>query len=202
MHDSKIAIDEILSAVIDYVEDSNFQNISLFRSLLRSWEEKRIELPPTDMPVLRFMKELERNTSPSTDRITKLIVKYNGLLHWRQTYTKSDKVEPEFLERYGFAAIISPSGPFVSNTIRAGFLMLGPQAFYPEHAHLAEEIYVVLSGTGAWTQGDEGEALRAPGSIFLHPSNVWHSLRTFDEPVLALYLWRGARDPKEKSRFR
>ena len=32
---------------------------------------------------------------------------------------------------------------------------------------------------------------RAAGEVIHHPSNVSHAMRTGDEPLVALYLWRG-----------
>jgi quercetin dioxygenase-like cupin family protein len=71
-------------------------------------------------------------------------------------------------------------------------LVLGPRVHYPAHHHAALELYVPLSGTARWQQGGGPYALRAPGSAIEHASNEPHAMRTDDEPLLALYCWRGA----------
>jgi mannose-6-phosphate isomerase-like protein (cupin superfamily) len=70
--------------------------------------------------------------------------------------------------------------------------LLGPAAHYPSHAHRAEELYLVLSGTADWQRGDEPFAARRPGAVIIHASSEPHAMQTAQEPLLALYLWRGA----------
>ncbi len=74
--------------------------------------------------------------------------------------------------------------------IACGFLILGPSTHYPRHRHEAEEIYLPLSGTAAWQQGDAGWQDRAPGALIHHASEEPHAMRTRGSPLLALYLWR------------
>ena len=75
--------------------------------------------------------------------------------------------------------------------IAAGFLILGPGIVYPDHHHVAEEIYIPLTGgtDGAWATA--AFRRREAGEIIHHRSNVSHAMRTGEEPLLALYLWRG-----------
>ena len=73
----------------------------------------------------------------------------------------------------------------------AGFLILGPGIVYPDHHHVAEELYIPLTGGTEWRMGEGAFTLREAGEIIHHPSNVNHAMRTGEEPLLALYLWRG-----------
>ena len=66
-----------------------------------------------------------------------------------------------------------------------------PDIDYPDHHHVAEEIYIPLTGGTEWRMGDGAFAARAAGEVIHHASNVSHAMRTGDEPLLALYLWRG-----------
>ena len=70
--------------------------------------------------------------------------------------------------------------------------MLGPATHYPRHRHEAEEIYLPLSGTAAWQQGDARWRDRPPGTLIHHAGNEPHAMRTGAGPLLALYLWRSA----------
>ena len=79
----------------------------------------------------------------------------------------------------------------VSERLVCGFLLLGPQTLYPRHRHEAEEIYVPLSGTAAWQQGDGAWREKLPGAAIHHTSLEPHAMRTAQQPLLALYLWRG-----------
>lgn len=39
--------------------------------------------------------------------------------------------------------------------------------------------------------GEGGFHVRQAGEVIHHASNVSHAMRTGDEPLLALYIWRG-----------
>ena len=78
--------------------------------------------------------------------------------------------------------------------------MLGPATLYPHHRHEAEEIYVPLSGTAAWQRGDAIWREHPPGTLIHHLSEEPHAMRTGEEPLLALYLWRSS-DLAQKARL-
>ncbi len=112
-------------------------------------------------------------------------------LEWRQSYTR-EELDDEFLAAYGWSELFGLRGPLASERLACGFLVLGPQTFYPRHRHEAEEIYVPLSGTAAWQQGDGIWREKAPCTPIHHASLEPHAMRTAQQPLLALYLWRGA----------
>jgi hypothetical protein len=112
-------------------------------------------------------------------------------LEWRQTYANRDR-DDEFLDNYGWSELIGLRGPLCSERLAVGFLMLGAHTLYPRHCHEAEEIYVPLSGTAEWMQGDGIWREKIPGRLIHHASLEPHAMRTAAQPLLALYLWRGA----------
>jgi hypothetical protein len=120
-------------------------------------------------------------------------------LAWRQTYTAKD-LDPVFLDNYGWSEILGGAGPLASDRIACGFLILGPSTHYPRHRHEAEEIYLPLSGTAEWQQGDAVWRERPPGVLIHHGSNEPHAMRTGGSPLFALYLWRGG-DLAQKARL-
>jgi len=89
----------------------------------------------------------------------------------------------------GFADIIGKAGLLPADVV-VGLTLLAPGTYYPLHAHPAVELYLVLSGNAEWTAGPI-TAVRPPGSLILHPTQVPHAMRTHDEPLLALFTWRG-----------
>ena len=109
--------------------------------------------------------------------------------HWGQTYTSAD-FGKEFIDNYGWLEVFGTRGHFDNDTVAGGFLILGPGIDYPDHHHVAEEIYIPLTGGTDWRMGD-GAFGRAAGEVIHHASNVNHAMRTGEEPLLALYLWRG-----------
>ena len=111
-------------------------------------------------------------------------------LRWRQTYGAGDVAE-EFLRNYGYTEVLGPQAPWPAERISCGFLLLGPSTRYPPHRHLAEEIYLPLSGTAHWQQGARGWEAQPPGTVIHHESGVPHAMQTGSQPLLALYVWRG-----------
>ena len=145
---------------------------------------------PQPLPVTRWLERIEHRATPTTRALCRELSQAAAHLSWGQTYS-ADDFGPAFLERYGWTELIGQRGPYASDSTACGFLLLGPDIAYPRHRHEAEEVYVVLSGTAAWQKADGPVAPQAPGTVIHHPPWCWHAMRTGEEPLLALYLWRG-----------
>jgi mannose-6-phosphate isomerase-like protein (cupin superfamily) len=76
-------------------------------------------------------------------------------------------------------------------------ILIDPHTIYPLHAHRIEEIYVLLSGHANWSHDDEHWITLSSGDTFHNSSYQPHTIRTFDQPLLAFgfYLppfgWEG-----------
>jgi hypothetical protein len=150
----------------------------------------RRALHSSHLPVLRWLPEIARDAAPFGFELVAAMYRAAPSLAWRQTYTAKD-LDRAFLDNYGWSEIFgSGNGPLASERIACGFLILGPSTHYPRHRHEAEEIYLPLSGTAAWQQGDAVWQERAPGTLIHHASDEPHAMRTGGSPLLALYLWR------------
>jgi hypothetical protein len=150
--------------------------------------------PSGEFPVLRCLptaieSRLDDFTSASRGRVLHAIANAAPTLSWRQTYTARE-VDAEFLANYAWTEILGPVGPIAAERITSGLLLLGSGTFYPPHRHLAEEIYVPVSGTAEWQQGVQAWISRRPESVIYHRSEERHAMRTAAEPLLALYIWR------------
>lgn len=169
-------------------------------SFLRLWPEavvaKRATMPSA-LPVLHWLPEVGGPDNGAIGRVVRHLQSVNAMLDWRQTYNMAD-FGAHFLERYGWTELIGARGPVAHDKLACGFLLLGPDIEYPGHKHEAEEIYVVLSGTALWRCAEQCWSERRPGTVIHHASNVPHAMRTRDEPLLALYLWKGG-DLTQKS---
>ncbi len=150
----------------------------------------RRALHSSPLPVLRWLPDIARDAAPFGFELVAAMYRAAPSLAWRQTYTAKD-LDRAFLDNYGWTEILgSGNGPLASERIACGFLILGPSTHYPRHRHEAEEIYLPLSGTAAWQQGDSLWQERAPGTLIHHASDEPHAMRTGGSPLLALYLWR------------
>ncbi len=152
--------------------------------------------PPSTLPVLTWLADCADHTTPETAPLVQALLTTPALA-WRQTYSTSD-LPSEFLARYGWTELVGQRGPLPSETIAAGFLLLGPHTHYPSHRHEAEELYIPLAGTADWRRGDAQFAPIPPGTPIHHPSWLPHAMRTGATPLLAVYLWRGG-DLSQKS---
>ncbi|TIQ50588.1 MAG: transcriptional regulator, partial [Mesorhizobium sp.] len=70
-------------------------------------------------------------------------------LHWGQTYSEAD-LGKTFFDNYGWLEVFGMRGHFVNDEVAAGLLVLGPDIVYPDHHHVAEEIYIPLTGGTQW----------------------------------------------------
>ena len=142
------------------------------------------------LPVLRFLAATIARTRRLDPRLAVALTRAAPALRWPQTYSIAE-VSAEFLANYAWAEFVGPGAPVRCAHLSSGLLLLGPGVHYPGHHHPAEEIYVPLAGTAEWQRGCEPWTRRPPGTIVLHPSDAIHAMRTGQEPMLALYLWRG-----------
>jgi mannose-6-phosphate isomerase-like protein (cupin superfamily) len=161
------------------------------------WRAERRRFPaPIGLPVLSWLDVLPGGAAKRTAALVTEAIQSSGELAWGQTYGAADFGQ-RFLERYGWTELAGQRGPFYSDEVAAGLMMLGPDTDYPAHRHVAEEFYIVLSGTASWSR-DEVVGEQAPGRLIHHPSMMWHGVATSDQPLLTLYLWRGG-DLTQKS---
>ncbi len=111
-------------------------------------------------------------------------------IYWSTFYPRNEKTL-DFVDELAVGEIIGPRGPVLSNEIILGALVLGPDTYYPPHAHRASEIYYIVSGTPLFKAGQGDWETKPPGSLFFHPGDLVHATRTERDPMLALYTWRG-----------
>lgn len=150
-----------------------------------------LALAASTLPVLAWLQGLPTRSVGGTRPLVEQLVAAAPVLAWRQTYD-ARTAPPAFLARYGWTELIGPHGSCAADTLRLGFLLLGPDALYPPHTHAAEELYLILAGTADWRRDQEPWCPVPPGGTIHHPPNMSHAMRTTAEPLLALYLWWGA----------
>jgi quercetin dioxygenase-like cupin family protein len=151
------------------------------------------------LPVLRWLPRIAADGANFDSSFVSALCRTAACLVWRQSYTH-DEVDPAFLQNYGWSELLRPVEKRTSAQISCGVVVLGPHTLYPQHHHEAEELYVPLSGTSAWQQGDALWREHPPGTLIHHLSEEPHSMRTGEEPLLALYLWRST-DLAQKARL-
>ena len=94
--------------------------------------------------------------APAAERpLVELLARHRNEWRWGQTYTSADFGQ-HFMDNYGWVELFGTRGHFANDQIAAGFLLLGPDITYPDHHHIAEELYVPLTGGTEWRKGEGG----------------------------------------------
>jgi hypothetical protein len=154
------------------------------------WQMESRPLAPRSLPVVDFLTLAGRGAADRETELLSMLKADSGSLHWAQTYSTGDFGD-DFLKRYGWVELFGTRGHFASDVMAGGFLMLGPEIHYPDHHHVAEEIYIPLSAGSLWSKDGGAFRQRRAGEIIHHPSDVRHAMKTEQETLVALYLWRG-----------
>lgn len=189
---------DLLDRVRALLESRNTPRLEPF---LAEWppEGPSRAIRPATLPVLKYSAVLAAEAPAWARSVTDELFRISSRLLWTQSYPAS-RVGAQFLDNYGWTEIAGLKGPIPSGHVAVGFLMLGPATSYPRHRHEAEEIYVPLAGTAMW-QGGSGAWREEPsGAVVVHESNEPHAMRTANDPLLALYLWRST-NLDQKSRL-
>jgi hypothetical protein len=154
------------------------------------WDMPARPLEPHLLPCLRLLDRIVELAPPGANPLARLVVEHRGDFRWGQTYSEAD-FGKEFVDNYGWLEVFGTRGHFVNDEVAAGLLVLGPDIVYPDHHHVAEEIYIPLTGGTEWRMGEGSFRVREAGEVIHHASNVNHAMRTGMEPLMALYIWRG-----------
>jgi hypothetical protein len=155
-----------------------------------NWAMAERELAPLVLPVVNYLDEAVLNAVSAEKELLARLGAAGASLHWGQTYGAGD-FGNDFLERYGWVELFGTRGHFASQEMAGGFLMLGADILYPDHHHVAEEIYIPLTDGSLWSKDGGAFQPRTTGELIHHPSDIRHAMQTRIEPLVALYLWRG-----------
>jgi hypothetical protein len=147
-------------------------------------------LPANSLPVLSYLRQMEAQSPPDNQPFIRRLNNLKSKLHFNQTYSTED-FGANFLEQYGWVKFLGPDAYWHSDQLSSGLVLLGDNITYPEHWHVAEELYFPISGIGDWYHESYGWQTKSPGDHIVHASNIKHSMRTNGEPLLLLYIWRG-----------
>jgi hypothetical protein len=183
------AATELLIAVRVYLESLDDDVARDFMAGI-DWAMPERALEPSGLACLGQLDRAAGIAPLAERRLVELLARHRHELRWGQTYSPADFGQ-NFIDNYGWMELVGTRGYFASDKVAAGFLILGPDIVYPDHHHVAEELYVPLTGGTKWRKGEGGFTIRAAGEIIHHPSNISHAMRTGAEPLVAFYLWRG-----------
>lgn len=182
-------IDNLLGAMRNYLSRAADSPLGEFLAGF-DWAMRPRPLEPNPLPCVSHLDRLAAIAGSAEQGLVAELAATAPLLRWGQTYTAADFGQ-HFLDNYGWVELFGTRGHYQHDSVAGGFLVLGPGILYPDHHHIAEEIYIPLTGTAEWRMGETPFRPRAGGEVIHHASNVVHAMRTARDPLLAFYLWRG-----------
>lgn len=185
----------LLAEFRDYLASLDAPDVARFLAGF-DWNLPSRHLAPASIPAVRHLASISNGRG---DGLLAMLSQHAQDLHWGRTYTAAD-FDDHFLQNYGWMELFGSRGHFVSGEMAGGFLILGPDVDYPDHHHAAEEVYVPLTDGSLWSKGRGPFAARSVGGVIHHPSGIDHAMKTTDQPLVALYLWRGG-PLSEKPKF-
>ena len=199
----KAADRRLLDATLAYVAGRTDAKLDAFRSDAANWGENWTGVAPAHLRASDLLADaLALARFDTAERaLMSLYVEERASRYWEQSYSAADTaVSADMLAGYGYTEIVGKRGPFLSERIRAGVGIFAAGVDYPAHRHRAEEIYVVLAGSGTFRLDGHPPGRRTAGAVVHVPSQVVHGIAMHEEPLVILYLWRGG-DLREKSTF-
>ena len=148
------AATELLAACRAYLEALDDSIARDFVSAI-DWAMPERALEPAGLACLGHLDRAE-NLAPAAERpLVELLARHRNEWRWGQTYNSADFGQ-RFMDNYGWVELFGTRGHFANDQIAAGFLLLGPDITYPDHHHIAEELYVPLTGGTEWRKGEGG----------------------------------------------
>ncbi|MEE9314048.1 MAG: dimethylsulfonioproprionate lyase family protein [Rhizobiaceae bacterium] len=163
------------------------------------WFVSQRNLAPVTVSGAKHLEGLDAFAEGHEKRLVQSLMNEIGELFWGRSYT-ADDFGAEFFENYGYVEMMGERGHFDSSERAGGFFLMGPNQNYPSHRHVAEELYIPLTGGTLWMR-DNGEYVeQSAGTVIVHESNETHAMRTLDKPLLALWMWRDG-DLTQKSEY-
>lgn len=148
-----------------------------------------IDLEASVLPVTSSIPKLGRTVSTTEEIVLKIKKTYQHQA-WRQPY-QVDDFSYDFFNKSAWFPIADVNGPVIYSKGLIEIMLLDSGLAYPSHKHTPEELYIILAGKVMWEAENRAACWKHSGDVIHHPSNVIHSVKAADKPVLILNLWRG-----------
>lgn len=156
---------------------------------LRSSESRGPITPYESSLTGRMLDQILAAKEPDPHPLLAEVARVRESLVWYKA--ESERIPEAIGSRLSFVELLGPDGMVYCGHCRLGLFLQMPDLCYPGHAHAANELYLVLSGTAEWQTNGSEPTPQPPGSFIHHPSGHWHAMNTRSEPLLAIWAWTG-----------
>ncbi len=112
-------------------------------------------------------------------------------LHWYYTGLEDGRYPEEIARRTGSVELLGPDGMVYAEDCRIGIHAQCADVEFPSHTLKAEEVFIVLAGSGSWSSAGGPRYTRLPGERVHHVPGEPHACRTGSAPMIAAWAWSG-----------
>lgn len=192
--------DELIAVVDRVVNEHDASAFDAVASELRDCGPSR-RVPPVSQPVVDqwLLEAIAAAPAPWTD-LARLLGEATPDLQWLKSYESLEESDElmKFKPFYSFLLLASGEfrgyePPLLVDDMLIGFSLQAPNIFYPQHHHVAPELYGIISGTFEWQVGDTWST-KGPGDVIIHRPHESHAMRTSDAPALTWAVWSSDSD--------
>ncbi len=148
----------------------------MVRCLLRRLEEVRpLDFRPSPLPALARLSWVKDM------KLAREFREFAHFLPW--------EFSPRTTDQGREVAIMAFGSMFELGDVATGLMYVDSYQAYPEHNHLPDEIYFLVSGTARWRYGGHHDyrSVAAGNLLYNHPWDR-HGVKAGAAPVLALFL--------------
>lgn len=160
-----------------------------------SAEQSAVENPLSTGPVDEIVKHLPDVADlggADTRHLVRLALAASGALRWFSTYRADDiRVGRGKVARTAVATLAGPGGVFSARHAMSGLFFVREGVEYAAHSHEADEIYVLLAGTGHFWREDLGWYIARPGDVMENGSWIQHAMMSAEQPLLIAWAHVG-----------
>jgi hypothetical protein len=147
-------------------------------------------LPVCDAYLPEAFDEARRH-SPPIARIIDAFEAIEQRLFWAPRGAGGPYASANWPEGHANATIIGPDGLERRSDVYVGVSLLAPHVRYPDHNHIPEEVYLVLS-PGRFQHGGSGWFEPGIGGFLYNEPNLSHAMASEAAPLFATWLlWTG-----------
>lgn len=187
------ALEELLGAARTtyYGRARDQKSISLLEQVFDALETPapQSQFESGRLPVCRYLSDISLSLDSDDSDLRQLMQAFMAIepaLQWRRRQGDCTGASEGFSENHANAMLVGPEGLELREDVWLGVSLVGPNVRYPDHRHLPEETYLVMS-RGDFRQGRNEWVHVANGETFYNPKNIVHAMRSSDRPLLVFW---------------
>ncbi len=148
------------------------------------------EVTPAEYCEIEVIDEIER-LAGSAPYPAEMLNGSIRRLDWHHSGSRGGHIREDISKHMLTVELVGANGMAFDEACRVGLFAQSPNLDYPERSHAAEELFVMLAGSGWWRQSGRNERLCHPHDRIHHASHHLHASRTGSAGLIALWVWAG-----------